>query len=42
MASDEKPMQQKLRKIHPNLENQIKSELNKLPDELTRLTCDFL
>lgn len=27
---DEKPVQQKLRKIHPNLENQIKSELNKL------------
>ena len=24
MISDEKPIQQKLRKIHPNLENQIK------------------
>ena len=30
MISDENPVQQKLRKIHPNLENQIKSELNKL------------
>ena len=30
MIDDEKPIQQKLRKIHPNLENQIKSELNKL------------
>eukprot|EP00253_Pinus_taeda_P029900 PITA_29900 len=30
MINDEKPIQQKLRKIHPNLENQIKSELNKL------------
>lgn len=30
MTSDEKLVQQKLRKIHPNLENQIKSELNKL------------
>lgn len=30
MISDEKIVQQKLRKIHPNLENQIKSELNKL------------
>ena len=30
MINDEKPVQQKLRKIHPNLENQIKSELNKL------------
>eukprot|EP00253_Pinus_taeda_P021305 PITA_21305 len=27
---EEKPMQQKLRKIHPNLEGQIKVELNKL------------
>jgi len=30
MIDDEKPVQQKLRKIHRNLENQIKSELNKL------------
>ena len=30
MINDEKPVQQKLRKIHPNLENQINSELNKL------------
>jgi len=30
MISDEKPVQKKLRKIHPNLESQIKSELNKL------------
>ena len=30
MIDDEKSVQQKLRKIHPNLENQIKSELNKL------------
>jgi Mg2+ and Co2+ transporter CorA len=30
MISDEKPVQQKLRKIHPNLESQIKAELNKL------------
>ena len=30
MIFDEKPVQQKLRKIHPNLENQIKIELNKL------------
>eukprot|EP00253_Pinus_taeda_P003913 PITA_03913 len=30
MMDDEKPIQQKLRNIHPNLENQIKSELNKL------------
>ena len=30
MPNNEKPIQQKLRKIHPNLENQIKSELNKL------------
>lgn len=30
MISDEKPIQQKLRKIHPNLESQIKAELNKL------------
>ena len=30
MISNEKPVQQNLRKIHPNLENQIKSELNKL------------
>eukprot|EP00253_Pinus_taeda_P003804 PITA_03804 len=29
MTSDERLVQQKLRKIHPNLENQIKSELNK-------------
>src|ERR1700733_7398721 len=30
MIGNEKPVQQKLRKIHPNLENQIKTELNKL------------
>eukprot|EP00253_Pinus_taeda_P013364 PITA_13364 len=30
MIDNEKPVQQKLRKIHPNLENQIKIELNKL------------
>eukprot|EP00253_Pinus_taeda_P014545 PITA_14545 len=30
MISDEKPVQWKLRNIYPNLENQIKSELNKL------------
>jgi len=30
MISEEKLVQQKLRKIHPNLENQIKTELNKL------------
>ena len=30
MIDNEKPVQQKLRKIHPNLENQIKTELNKL------------
>ena len=30
MISEEKPVQQKLRKIHPNLESQIKIELNKL------------
>ena len=30
MIADEKPVQQKLRKIHPNLESQIKFELNKL------------
>jgi len=30
MINDEKPVQQKMRKIHPNLENQIKFELNKL------------
>lgn len=30
MISDEKPIHQKLRKIHPNLENKMKSELNKL------------
>jgi len=30
MISDEKPVQQKLRKIHPNIEIQIKAELNKL------------
>ena len=30
MISDDKPIQQKLRKIHANLESQIKSELNKM------------
>jgi len=30
MISDEKQIQQKLTKIHPNLECQIKTELNKL------------
>ena len=30
MISNEKPIQQKLRKIHPNLENQIKTELKKI------------
>lgn len=30
MLSEQKPVQQKLRKIHPNLESQIKAELNKL------------
>eukprot|EP00253_Pinus_taeda_P024756 PITA_24756 len=30
MTDNEKTVQQKLRKIHPNLENQIKIELNKL------------
>ena len=30
MIDDEKPVQQKLRKIHPNLENHTKSELNNL------------
>eukprot|EP00253_Pinus_taeda_P011398 PITA_11398 len=30
MIDNEKPVQQKIRKIHPNLENQIKTELNKL------------
>lgn len=30
MIADEKPIQQKLRNIHPNLESQIKSEFNKL------------
>ena len=30
MISDDNPVQQKLRKIHPNLESQIKSELNKI------------
>lgn len=30
IIADEKPVQQKLRKIHSNLESQIKSELNKL------------
>eukprot|EP00253_Pinus_taeda_P004642 PITA_04642 len=30
MLPEQKPVQQKLRKIHPNLESQIKSELNKL------------
>jgi len=30
MIDNEKPVQQKLRNIHPNLENQIKTELNKL------------
>jgi Mg2+ and Co2+ transporter CorA len=29
MLSEEKPVQQKLRKIHPNIESQIKNELNK-------------
>lgn len=30
MLSEQKPVQHKLRKIHPNLESQIKGELNKL------------
>ena len=30
MIFNERPIQQKFRKIHPNLENHIKSELNKL------------
>ena len=30
MLPEQKPVQQKLRKIHPNLESQIKSELNKI------------
>eukprot|EP00253_Pinus_taeda_P010488 PITA_10488 len=30
MLSEQNPVQQKLRKIHPNLESQIKSKLNKL------------
>ena len=30
MLSEEKLVQQKLRKIHPNLETKIKNELNKL------------
>lgn len=30
MTSNDKPVQQKLRKIHLNLENKIKMELNKL------------
>src|ERR1700733_7963853 len=30
MLPDQKPIQQKLRKIHPNLESQIKFELNKI------------
>ena len=30
MISDDKHVQQKIRKIHPNLESQIKSELNKM------------
>ena len=30
MISDEKPVQQKLRKIHPNLESQIKAKFNQL------------
>jgi len=30
MISEEKPVQQKSRKIHPNLESQMKAELNKL------------
>eukprot|EP00253_Pinus_taeda_P022398 PITA_22398 len=30
MLPEQKPVQEKLRKIHPNLEGQIKSELNKL------------
>ena len=33
MISYEKPIQKKLRKIHPNLENQIKIELNKILKE---------
>lgn len=33
MTSNEKPVQQKLRKMHRNLESQIKSELNKLLKE---------
>jgi hypothetical protein len=33
MLSEEKPVQQKLRKIHPNLETQIKNELNELLKE---------
>ena len=33
MLSDVKPVQQRLRKIHPNLESQIKIELNKLLKE---------
>ena len=33
MISDEKPVQQKLRKIHPNIENQIKTKLSKLLKE---------
>ena len=30
MISNDKPNQQKLKKIHPNLESQIKSKLNKM------------
>eukprot|EP00253_Pinus_taeda_P029731 PITA_29731 len=33
MLLEQKPVQQKLRKIHPNLESQIKTELNKLLKE---------
>jgi hypothetical protein len=33
MISKEKPVQQKLRKIRPNIETQIKNELNKLLKE---------
>lgn len=33
MILEENPIQQKLRNIHPNLENQIKNELNKLLKE---------
>lgn len=30
IISNEEPVQQKLRKIHPNIESQIKAELNKV------------